>query len=446
MANGNASINSFYSQTPVNSGVLSANDGDNNLYREKLVFRPSELGLNGKRPPTVVLTEKQIETKIFQKYGFDVRDGMQMAMLKLRFNTGNSPYAEIDWSKGQFVAQLNSKGEYEITIGLRERTLEALSGRLIQAPPPSSNQTTAADPNQTTASRIGINAADYRRRQIENKLSPSLEGLTAEQQELILDLTQVGLSVVGIFDPTGIADAFDAGISLKRGDYWGAGISALGIIPYLGDIAKIGKLPKLLKIVENVVEMAKTDARFAKVVEPLLKGLKNALDNLPINKLPDWAKKPVESLKNKIDEFFGTGTNKTPNGVEPPKKLRVRTEPPQINKVEVDGVMLRATTRESVENKLWTYLLDENHIQGGPKAKWFREALGFTRENMDDLAKQIIFDPSKAIKTADSPHGQKFNQVISIVGANGRKIDVNFGWIKNNDGVVRLTTAIPAKK
>ncbi len=50
----------------------------------------------------------------------------------------------------------------------------------------------------------------------------------------------------------------------------------MGIIPYRGDLAKIGKLPKLLKIVDNVVNMAKTDARFAKVVESLLKGLKNA--------------------------------------------------------------------------------------------------------------------------------------------------------------------------
>lgn len=30
--------------------------------------------------------------------------------------------------------------------------------------------------------------------------------------------------------------------------------------------------------------------------------------------------------------------------------------------------------------------------------------------------------------------------------ANGRRIDVTFAWIKNNDGVVRLVTSIPAKK
>jgi len=197
-------------------------------------------------------------------------------MLKLRFDTKESPFEKIDWEKGQFIAQINSRGQYEITVGLREKTLEALSGRLISSPSPNTNGTPNADPNTTTASRTGINSAEYKRRQIESKLNPSLTGLTPEQQELIVDLTQVGLSVVGIFDPTGLADGADALISLGRKDYWDAGISELGIIPYLGDLAKIGKLPKLLKIVDNVVNMAKTDAKFAKVVEPLLKGLKNA--------------------------------------------------------------------------------------------------------------------------------------------------------------------------
>ena len=35
---------------------------------------------------------------------------------------------------------------------------------------------------------------------------------------------------------------------------------------------------------------------------------------------------------------------------------------------------------------------------------------------------------------------------ISIKDANGRNIDVNFSWIKNNDGIIRLVTAIPTKK
>jgi len=87
---------------------------------------------------------------------------------------------------------------------------------------------------------------------------------------------------------------FDTLISLGRKDYWGAGISALGIIPYLGDLAKIGKLPKLLKIIENAIGMARTDARLAEGTTPLLSKIKNALDRLSINKLSKWVKKPIQ--------------------------------------------------------------------------------------------------------------------------------------------------------
>jgi hypothetical protein len=120
--------------------------------------------------------------------------------------------------------------------------------------------------------------------------------------------------------------------------------------------------------------------------------------------------------------------------------------PPKITKIKVGQIELPTTTKESVDSKLWTYLLDSKHPQGGPKAKWFKEALGFTKENMQDLSKQIIFDPTKAIKTSETPFGIKYNQVINVKGANGRNIDVLFGWIENEDKVLRLTTAIPAKK
>ncbi|MCR9143036.1 MAG: TIGR04388 family protein [bacterium] len=103
-------------------------------------------------------------------------------------------------------------------------------------------------------------------------------------------------------------------------------------------------------------------------------------------------------------------------------------------------------SRTSVRDKLARYLLNPSHPVGGPKARWFESALGFTSKNGSALARQIVFDPKSAVKTAVTEHGTKYNQVISILGANGRKIDVTFAWIKNNDGVVRLVTSIPAKK
>jgi hypothetical protein len=116
-----------------------------------------------------------------------------------------------------------------------------------------------------------------------------------------------------------------------------------------------------------------------------------------------------------------------------------------ITKTFKGATDIKDLTKLSVETKLEKYLLDLNHPTGGSKAKWFKEALGFTQKNADKLAKQIVFDPKKAEITEVTQHGAKYNQVISIKGANGKVIDVKFAWIKNNDGVVRLVTAIPTK-
>jgi hypothetical protein len=104
-------------------------------------------------------------------------------------------------------------------------------------------------------------------------------------------------------------------------------------------------------------------------------------------------------------------------------------------------------SQESVIDKLWRYLLDSNHENGGAeKANWFNQALGFTRQNLADFARQVVFDPNKAWETGVTQFGTKYNQIISITGANGRTIDVLFGWIRNPDGIVRLVTAIPTPK
>jgi RHS repeat-associated protein len=102
-----------------------------------------------------------------------------------------------------------------------------------------------------------------------------------------------------------------------------------------------------------------------------------------------------------------------------------------------------SATALSVDSKLANYLLNAEHAVGGPKAKWFEQALGFNKSNMDSLSKQIVFNPKTAVETGVTKYGTQYNQVIPIHGANGRNIDVTFGWIRNNDGIVRLVTGIP---
>jgi len=108
----------------------------------------------------------------------------------------------------------------------------------------------------------------------------------------------------------------------------------------------------------------------------------------------------------------------------------------------VDDVVL-ALQSDSVNKKLDLYLLNMDHPVGGTKANWFKLALGYDKSNMAQLAKQIVFNENTAILTSITEYGTKYSQIISIVGANGRIIDVPFIWIKNLDGVVRLVTAIP---
>ncbi len=103
-------------------------------------------------------------------------------------------------------------------------------------------------------------------------------------------------------------------------------------------------------------------------------------------------------------------------------------------------------TNQSVLDKLGRYLLNDSHPIGGSKSKWFREALGFTKDNIDDLAKQIQFDPNIAKKTQLTDFGQKFTHRTSIIGTNGRTIDVDFVWIIGDDNVPKLVTAVPTKK
>jgi hypothetical protein len=76
-------------------------------------------------------------------------------------------------------------------------------------------------------------------------------------------LLGAALDIVGIFDPTGIADAAGAKLAFDQGDYLSAGISALGVVPYAGDLAKVGKIEKDVKIIGNAVDALSTAERRA---------------------------------------------------------------------------------------------------------------------------------------------------------------------------------------
>jgi hypothetical protein len=177
-------------------------------------------------------------------------------------------------------------------------------------PPPVCRADAPVTPaNDGAASRTGEVRlqGQTRRSQLEAQLPanrPDPAELARQQRELLLDLGQMALDLAGLIDPTPISDGANGIVSLFRGDFFGAGVSALGIIPYVGDLAKVGKLGKYAKTLERVVDLARTDARFADEVRPVLSRIKGALDEVPLDSLPDAVREPLQALKGKVDDFF----------------------------------------------------------------------------------------------------------------------------------------------
>ncbi len=156
--------------------------------------------------------------------------------------------------------------------------------------------------------------ANVQQNLLQNQGTPNTEGLSPEQIELILDLSQVALDVVGLVDPTPVSDGINGIISLFRGDFLGAGISALSMIPYVGDLAKTGKLGKWAETVDGVVRMAAKDARFAEQVRPVLNKIRDGIEGIPqgaFDKLPQAAQDTLRHIASKIDELATTAGRKT---------------------------------------------------------------------------------------------------------------------------------------
>ena len=80
------------------------------------------------------------------------------------------------------------------------------------------------------------------------------------------DLLSAGLDLVGIADPTGVADLANASVQYKSGDYLGAGLSLIGIVPYAGDFAKAGKIGKDIRILNSAVDALKTSEDAGSIV------------------------------------------------------------------------------------------------------------------------------------------------------------------------------------
>jgi hypothetical protein len=131
------------------------------------------------------------------------------------------------------------------------------------------------------------------------------KGLSAEEQELLLDIAQMALDLAGIVDPTPVSDGTSMVISLGRGDLAGAGISAIAMVPLLGDLAKAGNLGRWAETVSRAVSAARRNARLAQRMRPTLKAIADLVDLLPRHALPPAARAAVDRISRELHDLLG---------------------------------------------------------------------------------------------------------------------------------------------
>ncbi len=121
----------------------------------------------------------------------------------------------------------------------------------------------------------------------------------AQVRELSLDLLGLALDLAGILDPTPVSDGASALLSIARGNWLDAAISGASIVPYVGDLAKAGKLPRYMKTVEKAIALAKQSEKFAQALLPALNRIREALEFLPRG-----ANQNLDRLRSLVDSFL----------------------------------------------------------------------------------------------------------------------------------------------
>jgi RHS repeat-associated protein len=147
------------------------------------------------------------------------------------------------------------------------------------------------------------------------KLMNGAANMPEEVKSALLDLTQLGLDVGGIFEPTPFCDITSGIMSGFRGDWWGAGTSVIGFLPGIGDLAKIARIGKYTDMLTNMVKVVGKHADIGATVMPILENLHKVIGNgmEMLGKLSEGAANAFGNFQNLLQQAIdkvGLGAKK----------------------------------------------------------------------------------------------------------------------------------------
>ncbi|WP_436716046.1 hypothetical protein U8335_28345 [Roseiconus lacunae] len=220
-----------------------------------------------------------------------------------------------------------------------------------------------------------------------------------EEQELLLDLGQLALDLIGIVEPTPFADSTNAIISITRGDWWGSLLSGVGVVPYIGDLAKFGKLPKYTRSFDKAMSIARRNPSFAVPVRALASRILVAIRKLPIERLPISARRVLEDLHRKLSDFLGGGLRISRLDQLTDETLRL-----VFGSTKHVGLLPRKNIRTIVE------FFDKYNVGGRQPTQWA------------ELIKGIDLHAVEPVKVVKIPKGEMFAQYVDLTKDANRQI------------------------
>lgn len=165
----------------------------------------------------------------------------------------------------------------------------------------------------------------------------------------------------------------------------------------------------------------------------------------------------VRQAQKRMKEFINTtGRTRRPDreqivktSVETLRKRWDRDFDAKYKATTKENVLKNADKASGIEEKLIGYALNSEHPVGKNKAIVFEAALGYNTSNAKELSDEIRkgIKDYIALPSGDNGHGEKFNVIIPVKGANGNIQPVQTGWIfDEGKNEPRMVTAYVHKK
>lgn len=155
--------------------------------------------------------------------------------------------------------------------------------------------------------------------QVRRKLDDLQKDTKAAASDLEWEMAQSAVDLAGLVDPTPISDGIGAVMSAARGDWFGAGMSLVSMIPYAGDA--IGKTAKGAKALARVARLR------TRIADNVIRGRQIVANALKKDAAAIRAKRAAEKAA-KIEDSVVSGCKVGGNrfGTQSPKEGWVKGE------------------------------------------------------------------------------------------------------------------------